>query len=110
MPHPPLLPYQQLMAQALAFSASYEQIKRRFADFADHAGELSKQGPVPDVAIEKDEKQPQFDAVYLGRRFRFELKLLANNDGNVIGVVLCSEILAEGLKPVHQFTKMAIRT
>lgn len=53
MPHPPLLPYQQLMAQALAFSASYEQIKRRFADFADHAGELSKQGPVPDGQLKR---------------------------------------------------------
>ena len=104
MPSTSLLPYQQLLSQARAFADSYEQIKQRFADFADHAVELSKQGPVPNVVIERDAKQPQFDAFYLGRRFRFELKLQANNDGKVIGLVLCSEVLKEELKPVHQFT------
>jgi len=104
MPSPPLLPYQQLLAQARAFAYSYEQIKQRFADFADHAAELSKQGPVPNVVIEKDANQPSFDAVYLGRRFRFELRMQANHDGNGIGVVLCSEVLGKELKLVHQFT------
>lgn len=104
MPSPSLLPYQQLIAQAREFATSYEQIKQRFADFADHAAELSKQGPVPDVVIEKDAKQPQFEAVYLGRRFRFELKLQADDDGKASGVMLCSEVLPKTLQPVHQFT------
>jgi hypothetical protein len=104
MPPTSLLPYQQLLAQALALRDSYEQMKQRFDGFPIHAAELSKQGPVPDVVIEKNAKQPQFDAVYLGRQFRFELKLQANHDGNAIGVVLCSEVLGKTLDPVHQFT------
>lgn len=99
-----LLPYQRLLARAREFAASYEHLKQLFAKFADHAAELSKQGPVPSVAIEKDPKQPQFDALYLGRRFRFELKLQADDDGNAIGVVICSEVLAKALRLVHQFT------
>ena len=100
----PLLPYQKLLSSARSLTNKYEQLKSRFSDFADHCGELSKQGLISDIAIEKHLDQGHFDALFVGRRFRFALTLRLGKEGNSTGVVVCSEVLPKDVKSVYEFT------
>src|SRR5687767_9162890 len=101
---PPLLPYPDLLTQARQFIAAYEELRARFADFAKHAAALNKQGPIRAVAVESGPTTEQFDVLYLGRRFRFQLIAHADDKDNVMGLVRCSEVLPTLIIPVHDFT------
>lgn len=99
----PLLPYQQLLSSARSLTTKYERLKSKFADFAEHCAQLSKQGPVPDVVIEKHLNEGHFDASFVGRRFRFQFTLLLDKRGNGMGCVVCSEVLPKELRRVYEF-------